>query len=193
MPRSGLNRTRIVQAAAEYIDKHGINEFSLRALADVLNIKTASLYNHIDSMEDLLVAVCAYTLQWQYETEQEAIGDKQGAAAIYALSAAYRRFAQQHIELYRLVMRTAPMCGDKLNKSAECIIAPFFRVIDGSTLSDSEKIHWERTLRAIIHGFVSQEDAGFFSHLDADAEESFAAAVRCYIDGLEQAERRARQ
>lgn len=193
MPRSGLNRARIVEAAVQYIERHGVDGFSMRALADELNVKTASLYNHIDSMDDLLIDVSTYALNKQYEYELGAISDKHGAAAIAALSEAYRRFAEEHIALYRLVMRIAPSCGDKLAKTSEYIVTPFFRALDTSPLPEEEKVHWVRTLRAIIHGFVSQEDAGFFAHLDKSADESFSVAVQCYVDGLEQAERRARQ
>lgn len=193
MPRSGLNRARLVEAAVQYIERHGVDGFSMRALADELNVKTASLYNHIDSMDALLVDVCAYALNKQCEYELNAIGDKHGAAAIAALSEAYRSYAKEHIELYRLIMRTAPLCGDKLNNTSESIVSPFYRALDTSPLPEGEKVHWVRTLRAIIHGFVSQEDAGFFAHLDKSADESFTVAVQCYVDGLKQAERRARQ
>lgn len=41
--------------AAEIIEKGGIEDFSMRLLADKLNIKTASLYNHIKIMEELMI------------------------------------------------------------------------------------------------------------------------------------------
>ncbi len=190
MPRNGLSKEKLVATAVEMIEQSGTADFSMRALADNLNIKTASLYNHVESMDDLMVSVCAYALQMQRETETKAIGGKTGTSAIMALADTYRSFAKEHRQLYRLIMTTAASCGEKLSEISECIVEPFFRVLEHTSLTDEEKCHWQRVLRGIVHGFVSQEDAGFFSHLPADVDESFKTAILCYIDGLAQAERR---
>lgn len=82
--------------------------------------------------------------------------------------------------------------GEQLGEASECIAGPFLRVLEHSALTQTERYHWQRVLRALVHGFVSQEEAGFFSHLPAQLEESFQTALRCYIDGLAQAEKRGR-
>lgn len=189
MPRNGLSKEKVVEAAVALIEQSGTADFSMRALADSLQIKTASLYNHVESMEALMVSVCAYALQMQQNHEMDAIRGKSHNEAIFALANAYRVFAKEHKELYRLIMNTAVSCGDQLNEISMCIVEPFMTVLEDTTLSENEKYHWQRVLRGIVHGFVSQEDAGFFSHLPADVDESFRTAVQCYIDGLTQAER----
>lgn len=54
MSRNGLSKEKVVKAAVALIEQSGMAEFSMRALADSLQIKTASLYNHVESMEYLL-------------------------------------------------------------------------------------------------------------------------------------------
>lgn len=190
MPRNGLSKEKVVEAAVALIEQSGTADFSMRALAESLQIKTASLYNHVKSMEALMVEVCAYALQMQKEHEMNAIQGKSHKDAIFALANAYRAFAKEHKELYRLIMNTAVSCSDQLSEVSRCIVEPFMTVLKDTTLSDREKYHWQRILRGIVHGFVSQEDAGFFSHLPADVDESFGTAIQCYMDGLEQAEKR---
>lgn len=190
MPRIGLSKEKVVEAAVAMIEKSGTADFSMRALADSLNIKTASLYNHVESMEALMVGICAHALKMQRDAEMAAIEEKNDTEAILALANAYRTFAKEHMELYRLIMNTAVSCGEKLSEIAQCIVEPFMRVLEHSRLTDEEKYHWPRVLRGIVHGFVSQEDAGFFSHLPANADDSFMTAIQCYIDGLAQAEKR---
>lgn len=191
MPRNGLSRARLVSAAAGLIEREGMEQFSMRALAQELDVRPASLYNHAESMQTLLVDVCVYALGMQREAEVCAIRGRDPDAAIRALSHAYRRFAREHRELYRLIMNTAASCGEALGDASRCIIEPFLEVLQTSPLQEAEKLHWQRVLRAMLHGFVSQEDGGFFSHLPACADESFERLIRCYIDGLRQAERRA--
>lgn len=191
MPRNGLTGERVVQAAALLVEQKGAADFSMRALAESLNVKTASLYNHVQSMDALLSDVCAYTLRLQYDGEMAAIGGKSGAEAIAALAGAYRDFARDHRQLYRLSVSRAS-CADPGSPTARYITEPFMKVLEQRALSDEEKCHWQRVLRGIVHGFVSQEDAGFFSHLPAAVDESFRTAIRCYTDGLAQAEGRER-
>lgn len=190
MPRNGLSKEKVIEAAAVLIEQSGTAAFSMRALADSLQIKTASLYNHVKSMEALMVAVCVHALQMQRDAEMAAIADKRGAEAVFALANAYRAFAREHRELYRLIMTTAVSCGEQLNEVSACIVEPFMKALEHTAFSQQEKYHWQRVLRGIVHGFVSQEDAGFFSHLPAAVDESFRTAIQCYMDGMAQAERR---
>ncbi len=190
MPRNGLSKERVVEVAAALIEQQGTADFSMRALADSLNVKTASLYNHIQGMDELMVEVCAYALEMQREAEMNAIHMKTGTAAITALAEAYRKFAREHRELYRLIMHTAVKCSENMYEISRCIVEPFLNVLEHTAFTYTEKIHWQRVLRGIVHGFVSQEDAGFFSHLPANVDDSFNAAIGCYIDGLAQAEKR---
>lgn len=190
MPKQGLSKEKVVEAAAALIEQSGTADFSMRALADRLNIKTSSLYNHVENMDALMVAVCAYALQMQRDAEMHAVQGKSDTDAILALANAYRAFASEHKELYRLIMNTAVSCGEQFSEISMCIVEPFMTVLEYTTLTTHEKYHWQRILRGIIHGFVSQEDAGFFSHLPADADESFHMAIQCYMDGLAKAEKR---
>lgn len=192
MPRIGLTKEKVIEAAAALIEEAGVADFSMRALADRLEVKTASLYNHVESMDMLMVGVCTYALELQRQQEMAAIADKTGDEAVFALANAYRSFAKSHRQLYLLTIATAVSCGEyALEPISQCIVEPFLTVLAHTTLTENEKIHWQRVLRGIVHGFVSQEDAGFFAHLPADVEESFHIAIQCYIDGLAQAEGRA--
>lgn len=190
MPRNGLNKERIVDSAVVYIEQFGVEHFSMRALAESWNVKTASLYNHVQSMEALLLDVCLRALQMQRKSAQDAIAGKCGAQSIRALANADRRFAKEHRNLYQLIMQMLGTRAEQLDLTAQYIVEPYFHVLEERTLTPSEKIHWQRVLRGIVHGFISQEEAGFFSHLHVDVEESFQIAVECYIDGLTQAEKR---
>lgn len=191
MPRSGLTERGVIEAAVQLIERSGMDGFSIRALAGALNVRPASLYNHISDMDTLLRDVCIHALRLQSRTELAAIEAKTGDEAVTALAHACRRFAREHRELYRLIMSTAAR-AELPEDVSSCIVEPFWRVLEAYALSRTEKMHWQRVLRGILHGFVSQEDAGFFAHFPADADESFQIAVTCYITGLRQAEKRER-
>lgn len=190
MPRRGLTKESIVAAAAQLIEQSGAAAFSMRALAGVLQVKTASLYNHVPSMEALLAEVCVYALHMQRDALMAAIEGKTGPEAIYALADAYRAFASAHRALYQFIISTAAVCGERLREVSQYMVEPFLAVLQETALTSEERLHWQRVLRALLHGFAAQEQAGLLSHLPARVDESFQTAVGCYIDGLRQAEGR---
>lgn len=190
MPKNGITKEKIVNKAVLLIEKSGISNFSLQTLSKALNIKPASLYNHISGIDDLLIDVCLYALKKQSAAQLKAIEGKTGSDAIIALANAYRLFAKEHKHLYRLIINTAVSYGEKFSEISKYIVEPFFNVLEYTSLTEKEKIHWQRILRGIINGFISQEDAGFFSHFPADVNESFEIAIKCYIIGLKEAENR---
>ena len=184
MFHKGLKKVIIVDAAKELIEQEGFPAFSMRRLAEKLNVKTASLYAHIESMDALFTEIGLSALREQRDCLLNAIGGQDGDAAVTALAESYRRFAAEHAELYKIIMQM-PSGNDAVLKEAAAMTAePFMRVLADYRLTEAQKMHWQRALRGLMHGFVSEEQAGYFSHYPVSAEESYQIAVRCMIDGL---------
>lgn len=94
------------------IEKDGVQQFSMRKLADKLGVKTASLYTHIDSMEALFTEIGLAALNDQKNCLMNAIGEKHGDDAIEAVAEGYCEFATEHTELYRLIMQMPSEFGE---------------------------------------------------------------------------------
>ena len=73
MFHKGLNKDIIIAAAKELIEQEGFQQFSMRKLAEILGVKTASLYTHIESMEMLFTEVGLSTLKEQREYLMSAV------------------------------------------------------------------------------------------------------------------------
>ena len=54
MPKKGLNRELIIDTALQLVEQGGTDACSMRELALRLDVKAASLYNHISGMDDLM-------------------------------------------------------------------------------------------------------------------------------------------
>ena len=61
------------------------------------------------------------------------------------------------------------------------------QVLCGYSIAEVRRMHWQRVLRGVMHGFVSQEASGYFSHYPVNLEESYRLAIQCIIDGLHKA------
>ncbi len=53
-PRIPLSRERVLTAALRLADEHGIESLSMRKLAQSLDVKAMSLYNHVTNRDDLI-------------------------------------------------------------------------------------------------------------------------------------------
>lgn len=188
MFHKGLNKEIIVDAAKELIEKEGFPAFSMRKLAETLDVKTASLYTHIESMEALFTEIGLAALKSQRDTLLTAVGEMHRDAAVAALADGYQRFATEHAELYRIIMQM-PSGNDAVLKEAAAMTAePFMQVLADYRLTENQRMHWQRVLRGVMHGFVSVEQAGYFSHYPVSPKESYQIAIRCIMDGLHREE-----
>ena len=79
-----------------------------------------------------------------------------------------------------------PQDNDDTEKElAVPLLETAIRLLRDYGLSDEECIHWQRVFRATLHGYVSQEDLGYFYYYkDTDLEKSRQLAVQCFLTGL---------
>lgn len=187
MPRQGLSRESVVRAAVALIEEKGVPQFSMGALARRLQVKPASLYNHIESFEQLLTLVGETAVHQLVTLETQAIAGKREQQALFALAQAYRLFAREHYQLYRIIMAFPKWDNPVLEQEAGEIVSPILQVLADYGLTRDQQFHWQRVLRAEMAGFAFHEQAGGFSHFPADPNESFNIAIQCLSDGLRRA------
>lgn len=188
MPRQGLNRQEVIRAAAALIERDGYHNFSMRELADSLHIKTASLYNHVESMETLSMEIGRYAISELSKAQRSAVEGKSRDEAVQALAAAYYGFAREHPELYKVILSVPMTKNEVLLNAAGDIVEPIMGVLGDYALTGEQKMHLQRVLRSIMHGFISQEEAGCFRHFPVDVGESYRLAVGMFLSGIHELE-----
>ncbi len=181
--RAGLDRDSVVHAAAELIDEKGQPDVTLAELAARLGVRAPSLYNHIDGQEDLQRALALYgTRELGRRIGRAAIG-KSGSTALVAIGAAYRQFAKDRPGLYQATLQ-APAADEPDRTSASDEILDVLRlVLEPLGLPAELQIHAMRSVRSLMHGFVSLELTGGFG-LPIDINESFDYLLSMMVAGL---------
>ena len=185
MPRQGLNKQAVTEAATKLIEEKGLSAFSMNELARTLGIKTASLYAHVKGMDEMLSDIKRNVIRQMAEAESAAIEGKEKDMALFALAEAYRNYAKEHPSLYLLVMNNPNGDSSALAGAAEEFSKPIRTVIAQFGLSEKEQANYERVLRGMMHGFVSQEECGAFSGQADNLNESYFLAVRIIAESLE--------
>lgn len=184
MAKKGLNKETIIEAALALIEEKGMPGFSLRTLALSLDVQVSSLYNHISGQNELLTEVGLRAVEKLVEAEEYAIAGKTKDAAVFALADAYRAFAAAHPELYRIIMGIHMLELPVLEAAGEKIIAPILSVLEGYGLDQEHRMHYQRVLRSVMHGFYDHERTGGFSLTSVDRETSYRMAIECVVTAL---------
>jgi AcrR family transcriptional regulator len=183
LARRRLTRERVVQSAACWLDEHPGQVLSLADLASQLGVRTPSLYNHIDGLDDLHQTVAVLGVRELAGRIGKAAIGKAGDDAIEAIAWSYREFAKQRPGVY-LMTQGAPRPEEtELNEAAQHVLHILSVILEPYELAEEELVHTIRGMRTIVHGFVSLELAGGFG-LPIDLDESFTRLVRMFIDQL---------
>lgn len=186
MPRKGLNKEAVIDEAIELIRDKGNQAFSINELARRLEIKPASLYNHIQNIDDLTDEIGSRIAGMLRHVEADAIDGKKRDEALLALCNAYHSFALENAELYKVNMGRQLVGRDFEKAKNGEIVDPMMKTLSEYNLDNDQKMHWHRILRAMLHGYVSQEFGGKFQR----NEQTFQKAIHTVILGITNDEKR---
>lgn len=181
--RPGLTTERVVAAAVELLDSGGLQALTLASLAQRLQVRSPSLYNHIDGLDDLRRRLTLRGLLELRETLQTAVMGRSGSEALAALGHAYRDFARHHPGLYQLTLRSNEQGDPELQQAGAAVVEVVLAVLRAYDLHGDAALHATRFLRSALHGFVSLEIGGGFG-LPLALDESFAALLGAVDRGL---------
>jgi AcrR family transcriptional regulator len=182
-PRAGLTTGRVVEAAGELADREGLAELTLARVAAGLGVRTPSLYNHIDGLDDLRRHLTLRGLaELNHRLQRAAVGTASGDA-VRAIAVAFRAFALEHPGLYAATVPSTEVEDAAVRQAGSAVVATVVAALSGYGLGETGQIHAARTLRSAVHGFVALELSGGFA-LAVETGETFDWMVELISSGL---------
>ncbi|NEE02609.1 TetR/AcrR family transcriptional regulator [Phytoactinopolyspora halotolerans] len=144
--RTPLSRERILHAALDYIDQHGLEALSMHKLGAALGVKGMSLYNHVANKDDVLDGVV--DVLWA-EVENEAPPDADWRAG-------YRRFAHALRDTMHRHPKAAALIGSRQvmpEPALRCVQAHIAAAVDGG-LAEERAYALLRTINSYALGYA---------------------------------------
>lgn len=183
MPRVGLNKDAVIDAASTLADAEGFDAVTLARLGERLGVKPPSLYKHVDGLDDIRRGLAVRGLREANRRLQHATVGKSRDAALIALARAYWQFARDHPGLYAASQRSPTPSEKEVVTAGEAMIGTVLSVLAGYGVRGDDALHATRGFRAIIHGFVSLDAAGGFK-LPLNLEESLNRLLTAFARDL---------
>ncbi|MBQ7841316.1 MAG: TetR/AcrR family transcriptional regulator [Lachnospiraceae bacterium] len=191
MPKKGLNQSTILQAAVALVEEKGYENFSLRELASRLDVKPSSLYNFVQGIEEINSLVALHAADMLHEVLDKAVNGKDRDTAFLDGTLAYLNFARSNHELYRALIRMPASDDEKIVKAAFASFAPLRDVIRSYGLGEPGTLHFLRSLRSFMHGFVELTGNGFMQRGPATKEETYQLVIQGFLDHLKEGQNHA--
>ncbi|MGB7142806.1 TetR/AcrR family transcriptional regulator [Mycobacterium sp.] len=165
-----LSREIIVKAALTFLDREGWDALTINALATQLGTKGPSLYNHVDSLEDLRRTVRIRVID-DIITMLSRVGEgRERDDAVLVMASAYRSYAHHHPGRYSAFTRM-PLGGDDPEYTAATrgAAAPVIAVLSSYGLDIEQAFYAALEFWSALHGFVLLEMTGVMDDIDTDS------------------------
>jgi AcrR family transcriptional regulator len=164
----------IVAAASELIAEAGLDALTMQTVAARVGVRGPSLYKHFADRAALLRAV-ELTVVADLEQVIQAANQGEDKAALRSIASAYRHFASDSPERYRLLFQL--QADDPETQSARWrALRPVLTRLEALLGNHELAFVRARALTAFVHGFVSMEMMGAF-RMGGDPGEAFTAGV----------------
>ena len=182
--QKGITKELIFKESEKMIELHGLESFSVRSLSLRLDIKPASLYNHIDGIDEIYNYLAKKASYMMTERLSQAIAGKERDEAFVEAAKAYRKFAENKREYYLLLIKIRSSKNETAGKQGYNCFKPVIDLIKSYGMSKRETLHFIRSFRSFLHGFVEITHNGFMQKGSASKDETFEAAVKMFLDVL---------
>ncbi|MCY9377168.1 WHG domain-containing protein [Bacillus sp. T17B1] len=181
-PRIGLSPKMIVDAAAEIADQEGLNGVTLAALSKKMNVRSPSLYNHINGLQAIRTELAVSGLTKLYDQMADAVTVQKGDSALLSLAQAYVDFAVENPGYYEAALlkiqdKRAEIVSDQIVRLVANLL------IENGYASEKTAIHATRGLRSLLHGFTALMAKETFER-EEDILESLSFSIRTFLAGL---------
>jgi AcrR family transcriptional regulator len=156
-----LSREIIVSAALTFLDREGWDALTINALATQLGTKGPSLYNHVDSLDDLRRTVRMRVIDDILQMLSTVAAGRTRDDAVMAMASAYRSYAHHHPGRYSAFTRM-PLGGDdpEFTTASHAAAAPVIDVLASYDLDGGSAFYAALEFWAALHGFVLLEMTG---------------------------------
>lgn len=179
---SQINRDSLIETARDLIETQGVENVSLRVVADAFGVTAPSLYRHVKNKTALILAVNTLTSREIVAKMMDAINeDEPLETQMLAIVRAFRGYAHAHPRCYELAFSNAiPDTMPDVEERVQLILP--LQALFTKIAGEEQSLVVLRGAYALIHGWVMLEISDQLQRggdLNAHYEQAFLA----YIDG----------
>ena len=187
MSKNNISDELIIETAARLSNEVGLDNLSLKIIAEELNIKSPSLYNHISSLDEIKERLMLYGWKQLGEKVIESAVGIAGYDALKNMCYAFYDYATNNKGVFTAMLWYNKFESEEKNEATTKLFSLLFRVLQPLNISDNNIEHIIRTLRGFLEGFVLLVNNNAFGN-PISIKESFDLSLEIIIKGIKSLE-----
>ena len=183
MTKNNISNELIIETSAKLANKVGLENVSLKMIAEELNIKSPSLYNHFSSLKDIKKNLMFYG--WE-QLENKIIDSAVGVSGYEALknmSYAFYDYAMSNKGIFEAMLWYNKYDNEKTMNVTKRLYELIFKVTSSLNISERDTRNIIRTMRSFLEGFVLLINNNSFGN-PISIKESFDISIEIIINGI---------
>lgn len=180
-----VSKELIIHTASDIADEMGLQQVSLKLVAQKLNIKTPSLYNHISSLDELLQEIAHNGMKSMNEEMKSSAIGKAGETSIKALGSTYLQYVVQHPGIYETIQWVTWHGTDETKVIFQTYQELLTTLIRSCQFQEDHIPDILSLLTGFLHGYITMNLSLALSDY-ASAEHSLCEALDTIFMGLHQ-------
>ncbi len=187
MAKNNISDELIIKTSARIANEVGLDNLSLKRIAENLNIKSPSLYNHISSLNSIKEKLMIYGWkQVENKMIEEAVGVS-GYEALKNMCSAFYNYATTNKGVFAAMLWYNKYETQENNNSTSRLFDLLFKVMKSLNISEENINHSIRTLRSFLEGFSLLVNNNAFGN-PISIKESFDLSLEIMMNGIKSLE-----
>ncbi len=187
MSKNNISDELIVETSAAIANKVGLNNLSLKIIAEELKIKSPSLYNHISSLEEIRQRLMVYGWKQAEEKILDSAVGVSGYKALKNMCYAFYDYATDNKGVFTAMLWYNKYETIEKEKATAKLFNMIFKVMSPLDISDENINHIIRTLRSFLEGFSLLVNNNSFGN-PVSIKDSFDLSLEIIINGIKSLE-----
>lgn len=182
MARTGINKNTIVEKAAQLANEAGMEQITLKILADDLGVKSPSLYNHISGLDDLKKQLMIYGWKQMEKRIIQSVAGVSGYDAVRAMCYAFYEYATENPGVFNVMLWYNKFGDDEMTEATSGLLSIIFKVAAYLNFPEEYCYHLIRTFRGFMEGFFLLVNNKAFGH-PLPIRDSFEISLDILVEG----------
>ncbi len=183
MSKNHVSNELIIETSACIANRVGLDNLSLKIIAEELNIKSPSLYNHIKSLDEIKQKLMIYGWKQMEEKMLDSAVGVSGYEALKNMCYAFYDYAVNNKGVFTAMLWYNKYDSSQKEKATTKLFNMLFKVMRPLNISDDNINHIVRTLRGFLEGFSLLVNNNAFGN-PISIKESFDLSLEIIMNGI---------
>lgn len=183
MQKNSITTEIIIETAAKLSNRTGLDSLSLKDIAEELNIKSPSLYNHVSGLDEIKEKLMIYGWKQVEDKMIDSVIGYAGYEALENMCYSFYEYAKENKGVFSAMLWYNKFETTENKNATTRLFDMMFKILRPLEISDDKINHIIRTLRSFLEGFALLVNNNAFGN-PISIDDSFKFSLEIILNGI---------